>query len=895
MGKEMPESGDHDANEQTQSYVMLAKGTAIGHYRIIEKIGAGGMGEVYLAEDTELKRRVALKFLPARYADDREARTRFTREAQAAAALGHPNIVHIYEVAEFQGRPFFAMELVEGRSLRDVIKKDNLQPSRALDLACQICEGLIEAHRVGVVHRDIKPANILIDNQGRARLVDFGLARIEGAEEITRTGSTMGTVGYMSPEQIKAEPVDHRSDIFSAGVVIYEMITGRQPFRRENTAATLLAIINDQPEPLVPSAADVSPRIQQIVDKALAKDRDKRYQNVEELLTDLKQAQHKTPAPAPSWFRRYLSLATAVIVVACIALLLFHDPSRDTLFKWLGLDAIPTKKHLAVLPLANIGEGPANQAFCDGLMETITSKLTQLEQYQGMLWVIPSSEVRQREVTSAGLARQIFGATLAVTGSVQRLGEQVRITLNLVDTKTTRQLRSMVIDDSLVNILALQDSLVIKLAEMLDIQLQPEKQRIITAGGTSSAMAYDLYLQGQGFLQRHWEEWGSGTQSIDTSIVLFQRAIDEDPEYAEPYAALGQAYWRKYEFVKEPRWSVLAQARGRHAIELNDKLPSTHVALGLVYKGTGQYEKAVQTFRRALDLNPANHEANQGLAASYEALNDFARAEDAYRHIITLRPDIWHGYRDLAFFYIYQGRNEEALRQLQALLTLQPEGVGVWNDIGGLYYYLGQRDEARRAWERSIEIKPNYAAYQNLGALYQLTKDYPAAAGTYEKALALDDRDYLVWINLASVYNLIPGNGQKASAAYRQAIDLAKKLRTVNPRDPMLLSHLADCYAMTGDSTRAMSAAKLALSHGPENIYVLTRIGIVCEVLGHRDQALDCLGRALARGFLAGDLESFPELDQLRADDRYEVILAGIMDTNSANADSGTIPQGEEP
>ncbi len=881
----------HDRDEdQTQSFSAIAAGEQVAQYRILKMIGAGGMGEVYLAEDTKLARRVALKFLPSRYMEDEDAKSRFTREAQAAAGLNHPNILHTYEVSEYHGRPFFAMEYVEGRSLRDVLKTERLAPERVLELMLQICGGLREAHRLGVVHRDIKPANILLDRQGRARLADFGLARIEGGEEITRNGSTMGTVGYMSPEQVKAEEVDQRSDIFSLGVVLYEMVTGRQPFRRHHTAATLLAIVNDDPDPLDSRQTETSPSLQPVLDRALAKDRGDRYQSIEQLVNDLESAGREFTPAIPRGVRRHLGRIIGMIVIIAIAAIIIHGPTRHALFSLFRAEPTSARKHLAVLPLANVGDTPGTQAFCDGLMETLTSKLTQLEHSQETVWVVPANEVRERDVTSVGVARKIFGVSHGVTGSVQRLGDQIRVTLNLVDAKSTRQLRSMVLDDSLSNVPALQDSLVFRLARMLDLQVPPDSQRDMTTAGTSSALAYDFYLQGVGLLQRHWEEWGSGARSIDSSIVLFQRAIDEDSEYAEAHAALGQAYWRKYEFVKDPSFSELALAQGQRAVELNDQLASAQVVLGLVYKGTGQLKQAVQTLQRALDLDPVNYNARQGLASSYEALNELDQAEAVYKQIITLRPDFWYGYRDLAYFYAYEGRNQQAQEQLQALLDLQPDGVAVWNDIGGLYYYLGKRVKARQAWERSVEFMPNYAAYQNLAALHQMAGEYSAAATKFRKALSLDDRDYQVWINLASVHNLLPGNEEKATAAYRRAIELAEKQRSVSPRDPVLLAHLADTYAITGDSSQAVTCAELALTHGPENILVLARIGIVYEMLDQRDLALDYLGRALARGFPADDLESFPELSELRADERYDSLLArqSLPDSTTLDANPDT-------
>ncbi|MCP4566594.1 MAG: protein kinase, partial [FCB group bacterium] len=326
-------------DDNTRTHIVLTKGTMVGHYRIVEKIGAGGMGEVYLVEDTKLNRKVALKFLPSHLSQNEEYRLRFTREAQASAKLDHPNIVPIYEVSEHQSQPFFAMAHIVGKSLREVIKENKLSTNQAVELTMQICEGLHKAHESGVVHRDIKPANIIIDNENRARIVDFGLATITGEEKLTKTGSTLGTVGYMAPEQVAGENTDHRSDIFSVGVILYEMLTGRRPFEGDNDVAIVRAITDSTPEPIARFKSGVTGELQQIVDKALEKNAKARYQHADGMLSDLmrvKRAQDSgqslTPVATPS--RRFSVLSYVLLIVGIVAvgiiagMLFFNDSDR---------------------------------------------------------------------------------------------------------------------------------------------------------------------------------------------------------------------------------------------------------------------------------------------------------------------------------------------------------------------------------------------------------------------------------------------------------------------------------------------------------------------------------------------------------------------------------------
>ncbi len=321
-------AADRSDDDKTRSFTPLAAGTQVSHYRIVEKIGAGGMGEVYLAEDTKLNRNVALKFLPSHLCQDEDCRKRFKREAQAAAKLDHPNIIHVYEVSEFMGRPFFAMQHVEGLSLREFSSDKDPSIEQILELSIQICEGLNDAHEKGVTHRDIKPSNILIDSHGRAKIVDFGLASVVGTDQLTKTGSTLGTVGYMSPEQVQGKNVDHRSDLFSLGVVLYELITQQNPFKRDSEAATLKAVSDDLPEPIARFKSGLPDGLQAIIDKALEKDVKTRYQHADGMLSDLtrvKRSQDSTqvvvaPGARKYWWNHYVVPAAVILVIAMIGL-----------------------------------------------------------------------------------------------------------------------------------------------------------------------------------------------------------------------------------------------------------------------------------------------------------------------------------------------------------------------------------------------------------------------------------------------------------------------------------------------------------------------------------------------------------------------------------------------
>jgi len=861
----MAEQSDNDT---TQSYVCLTTGTIIDHYRIADKIGAGGMGEVYLAEDTTLKRYVALKLMPAHTASNADMKARFHREALAVAALSHPNIITIFEVGEYRGRPYFTMEHVPGETLRTIIKKGQLSTGEAISLVRQICDGLQEAHGAGVIHRDIKPGNIMIDAKDRLRILDFGLAMVSGEEKLTKSGSTMGTVGYMSPEQVDGANVDHRSDVFSVGVILYEMLTGRRPFEGDSDAAVIRAIATRSPEPLARYKADIPDELQRIIDKALDKNPATRYQHADDLRVDLERVTsltdfsgRSTRSPRQRRTRRYL-LAAAVIV--CGAIIAWIN--------WSGqLSREPAEKHLAILPFANLGDIASTQVFCDGLTETLSSLLTQMERFHGSLFVVPASEVRQSEVASARDARRTFGVTHVVTGSVQRQGGNVRLTLNLVDASAERQLRSAVMDESLASISTLQDSLVLELSRMLEIQLQLRDRRSLSAGGTDSPAAYDSYLLARGYLNHY--DCDADAASLDSAGRFFTLAAEQDQSYALAYAGLGETYWRKYVLTGNTQWVEPAVSSSRRAAELVPELAPVQVSLGLTYKETGQYDEAIPCFIQALEIDSLCYSALRELALTYERLGNATEAETAFRRAIVLRPYRWGGYYDLALFYYYMGRNQESLKELGEAESRAPKAVNPLNNLGALYINLGERLKASELLQRSLQVAPSYPAYSNLGTLATYEGKPAEAARWYEQALDIDDTDYRVWMNLASAYETMPDRSDQARTAFQRAIELAEPLTEVNPNDAWLLCHLADCYISTGRHEQALAMADQATALAPDNVEILVRIGLAFEEAGRRDDALNLVARAVRQGYPRGQVHDIKELRELLTDSRFDSLV----------------------
>ncbi|MCX6832062.1 MAG: protein kinase, partial [candidate division Zixibacteria bacterium] len=485
------------------------------HYRIVEKIGAGGMGEVYLAEDTELNRKIALKFLSPHLCQDADCRARFKREAQAAAKLNHPNIVTIHEVSEFNGRPFFAMENVEGQPLSELIRQGDCSLDKVIDLSLQTCEGLQAAHEKGVTHRDIKPANILVSQSGRAKLVDFGLAAVAGADKLTREGSTLGTISYMSPEQVQGKPTDQRSDLFSFGVVLYELVSCKSPFKGETPAATMNAIAQQTPEPLARYKAGVSDELQRIVSKLLQKDPALQYQTAADVISDLTglkaTSQLLTGAPVRKNQTWRLVVGVAALVLLAVAA---YGIFKSNIF--IGEKATAQRKMLAVLPFENLSPDPDQEYFSDGLTEELTSKLSLVQS----LCVIS----RSSSMTFKGSNKTIPEIAKAlkvqyiIEGSVRKAGKELRITAQLIDAANDAHLWANTYTGTLEDVFDMQDSVTRAIIEGIRIQLTPDETRRVKKRGIDDVDAYVLYLKGvNGIYEGTADALRKGLRSLEQS------------------------------------------------------------------------------------------------------------------------------------------------------------------------------------------------------------------------------------------------------------------------------------------------------------------------------------------------------------------------------------------
>ncbi len=550
-------------DDQTRTHVVLNPGTMVHHYRIIEKIGAGGMGEVFLAEDSKLGRRVALKFLPAHLADDADVRARFTREAQAAAKLDHPNIVTIHEVSEFNNRPFFAMQYIDGKTLQQFCSEEALPVDKIIRLVSQVSDGLARAHAAGVTHRDIKSANIIVDKDLRPKILDFGLATIQGGEMLTKAGSTLGTVAYMSPEQAQGRQVDSRSDLFSLGVVLYELIAGQTPFKRKSDAATLHAIITEAPEPLARYKAESPAELQRVVSKALAKNPAERYQSAADLAADLTTIERSlTAGDRPTTGRVALS-----------------------------------RPSIAVLPFTNMSADPENEYFSDGLTEELLNVLAKSPELK-VTGRTSSFAFKGKKEDLRGIGQKL-GVEMLLEGSVRKAGNRVRITAQLVSVADGFHLWSETYDRILDDIFAVQDDIAKAVSAAMRVTL-------VGSGSDEKKVNPESYALA---LRAHQSALQMTKEGLAVAVDLYKRAIDFDPDNAAAWAGLGYAYGSRVALGHTDYKSEhpLARAAAERALALDDQLPDSHQTMCYVLGALElRFPEGLGEIRRAFELAPNN-------------------------------------------------------------------------------------------------------------------------------------------------------------------------------------------------------------------------------------------------------------------------------------------------
>lgn len=715
----------------------------IGRYEVVSELGRGGMGIVFRARDTELPRFVALKSLPVDRDVSPERRKRFLTEVRAAAVLSHPHLVPVYDLVSEAGQEWMVMELVEGESLDEAIPPAGLPIPRALRWAVEIADGVAAAHRAGIVHRDLKPSNVIIDRDGRARVLDFGLAKIQAAPPgpdeatrsapLTRAGVVLGTFDYMSPEQALARPVDARADVFSLGVVLYEMLTGQRPFRGDSVASTIHAVAYEREDPPESFRPELSAELVALLRRALAKAPAERFQSMAEL--------------------------------------------RDALAALARGETVP----------ASVAAGDAPKA-------------------------------------TGGAGRRRL---LALLGAVALAG----------------------------------------LLALAWLALRPRSSGDVPAAALP-ATPFQLHQEAAELLSRYWR---SGY--VERAIDGLRRAIADQPRYAPAYAALAEAYLRRFEGERDRIWLERSRAHAQQALELDPSLDAARLALGLARRSAGDLDGAEAALGEVARRDPGNARARRGLADVAAARDRKPEAEGLYREAVALAPADPELHSALGTYLFDAGRYQEAAAAFDAATAIEADFVFGHRNAAAAFHMLGDYGRAAERLQRALVIRPDAPSYSNLGTLYFFQGLYPQALEAYERAIELGANDYLVWANLGDAYRFSPGRQREARRAYTRALQLLEQESGAVTEEATVESRRALLLAKRGARVEASALAErwAARAVDPASLY---RLALAFELAGERPRALDTLAAAVASGYSEAEIRQDPELTALREDPEYHRRMA---------------------
>jgi serine/threonine protein kinase/tetratricopeptide (TPR) repeat protein len=731
-------------------------GQTISHYKILEKLGEGGMGVVYQAEDTKLKRIVALKFLPSHFSADDEVKQRFLHEAQAASALNHTNICSIHTIEEYDGQQFIDMELVEGKTLGVVLKEKELSLKEIVDIALQIAEGLNVAHKKGIVHRDIKPDNIMVTDESSVKIMDFGLAKLRGSSRLTKTHSTLGTLSYMSPEQARGEEVDQSSDIFSFGAVLYEMVTGRRPFKGEHEAAIIYSLVNETPEPLARYKTNVPNDLQRIIDKALSKERGERYQHVDEMIADLRRVQQETSPPVKvksKTTKLSLLIGSGIAVVALIVFVYFFLMPKSV---------PPGEKSVAVLPFVDMSPQKDQEYFCDGMSEELINRLTKIRDLR-----VPARtstfmfKGKTEDVRSIG---NKLNVKTVLEGSVRKAGNSLRVTAQLINVADGYHLWSETYDRELKDVFAIQDEVASAIVNAFKLRLSSqEKEEVLASRHNLNPEAHNLYLQGRYFRYRNTYE------DVVKSLPYFQQAIQMDSTYALGWSGLADIYLMiDLLSGSKPKYHSQSLAAVQKALDLDPLMPEAHVALGIIrmcYEWN--WSVAQQSLERAIELNPNAGQSHYEYGVLLQRRGKIEASIDELKRGTNLDPLAWVGYYRLGISYSLLGDHKLAIEHFTKALELISTSywrMNLQGLMGWEYFQQGFYEKAQELMnnEPLTEVRVEVARgnrQKALGWLAQLEKsEMPTAWKCWSLARAyayIGDNDKAI-ANLERVYELYP-------------------------------------------------------------------------------------------------------------------------------------------
>jgi serine/threonine protein kinase/tetratricopeptide (TPR) repeat protein len=783
-------------------------GKTILHYRIGDRLGAGGMGEVYLAEDTRLRRQVAVKFLPASYQYDIERRDRFFREASTASSLRSPYTAAIYDIGEHEGSSFIVMEYVEGEPLSSLLGRGPLPVSEAVDIAMQVADALDEAHSLGIVHRDVKSANLMVTGRGLVKVLDFGVARVTPAPgngaasedgngaptarlgQETVTGLVMGTVSYMSPEQALGREIDGRSDLFSLGVVAYEMLTSRLPFDGNSLTEIIDRIVHEEPPAIARFNYSVPQELERIIRKSLEKNTTDRYQTARDLYIDLRNLRRDLEAKdrAPATNRPTTEHNLTVTLDAPVS------PSGTITVAPLLENAV------AVMTFQNITKEAADDWIGSGIAETVTADLKKVrgisvigrERVFEVLKNIGSGQLNESDDSLVIEIGRRSGAAWIIAGGYQRIADLIRITARVVTVATGGLLKSVKIDGKISDIFDLQDKIVLDLSRGLNVQLDSGQISEIAQRETVSVEAYENFSRGVMNLRT------GSRNSLDRAIHLFEKAIEVDPDYAAAHALLGAALNLKGDFLTIPELHNRAMDEARKAISLNANLSYGHHSLGSTLSSLGRYDEAIDAFKQAIRIEPNNAGAHSSLGRVYWlGKGMIPEGIEEHEQAIKLNPEAGYAFLQLANLHIVNGNYQRAEELARKAVDLQEryisgrEGlqvVGAHTKLGYVYYRQQRYDESIREYERELD--------------FLLSSDH-----------ALRDRHLIELDQKLGAAYLRKNMNVASERHFKRGIKKFEERLARGADDPFTKYYVACLYALQGDNERALKLFEETLEH----------------------------------------------------------------------------------
>lgn len=839
-------------------------GQTIGPFRVLRKLGAGGMGEVFLAEDERLHRFVALKSPSSSRFESADAYARLQREARAAARLNDPRIAAIYDVLDVDGRPFIVMEWVDGETLSTALDRGPFAPERALDVGADIAQALIAAHAAGIIHRDLKPGNVMLTPDGRVKVLDFGVAKLTDAgDNLTSTGQMIGTPGYTAPEQLLGK-ADARSDVYSTGALLYELLTGRAPVRdaRDRGVAALLEPVPD----IRQVNASVPREIGNVVMRALSPEPRDRQQSARELADALARARtalgnlptkREPIRPFASRRRVRTRTAIAVLLLGAVGLLLARW--------WRSAPPVSRTPVVAVLPFAELGSDTTRQYMGDGMADSV---ITSLASVSG-LSVISLSEIHDaltHSKTVAGVCRAL-GATYVVTGGIQQLQDQLHVTVNLLSPDGGTIRSGVVYDDSLENFFKLQRRIAEDLTKQIAGSISTDDRARLASGKTTNMQAMSAYWRGRDLLDR------PGADPIEPAIAAFEDAVKADPGFALGYSGLASAYWREYLQTKDPAAAPRAVTAAERARQLDANEADVQITLATIYNGSGRPDDAKKAITHALDVQPKNDRALRLLASIDAAQGQLQQAIAEYREAIAIRPDFWQTYRDLGVLYWNARRYQDAIDASMEVTRLQPDSPIGWVLRGNVHATMVDLDAARRDYETALTHGGSAATYSNLGFVSYYQGRFDDATRYYEQAVALRPKNSLTHWNLGDAYRQA-GRSADARRAYDDARALADQDLRVNPKDVTALAVRGTSLARLDQTTEGLSDLEHAANLAPQNKDVQYHRALVLILAGRKDAAVDAVTLAVADGYSIELLRIDPDLKPLAGVPAFQALLA---------------------